>query len=281
MKPGAVAEMPRGPYQGTGIIGEVTEALHAWLAHGWPAGRPAPRIEEDIEFEPKDREEVVYVYLYRVARNTDLLNHKRWRRAKVSGDADEDTAAHLLYERPPLYLDLYYMVATHAKFRSDAERILGHVLMRLYEATHLLYRPRRYLLPNASSAADPAAAGVAVDSLGRPWSADARDGVIMEKVSVDIVDDLPLGDAVHFFNIFDAPYRPYVTYRARVAMEGALISAPPTLVRAGRVDPVPDVPTPRPGSRASRARLTPARRIAPFGPQGTEPKPIPDSPDED
>jgi hypothetical protein len=266
-----VTTMPRGPYQGSGIIGEVTEALHAWLADGWPAGRPAPRIEEDIEFEPKDREEVVYVYLYRIARNADLLNHKRWRRAKVSGDVDEDTSAHALYERPPLYLDLYYMVATHAKFRSNAERILGHVLMRLHEATHLLYRPRRYVLPD----------GAAVDSLGRPWDPSARDGVIMEKVSVDIVDDLPLGDAVHFFNIFEAPYRPYVTYRARVAMEGALISAPPTMVRAGRLESVPDAPSPRPGSRASRARLPTARRPAPFGPQGTEPKPSPDSPDED
>lgn len=271
MKPNTISQMPRGPYQGSGIIGDVTEALHQWLHEGWPVGRPAPRIEEDLEFQPKDREEVVYVYLYRVARNSELLNHKRWRRARVAGDVDEDTSATALYERPPLYLDLYYMIATHAKFRSDAERILGHVLMRLHEATHLIYRPRRYVLPD----------GAQVDSLARPWTAEARDGVIMEKVSVDIVDDLPLGDAVHFFNIFEAPYRPYVTYRARVSMEGALLSARPTMVRAMHAQPFPDVPSPRPGGRASRARLSGTRRPAPFGPQGTEPKPKLESPDED
>lgn len=277
MKPSSLPALPRGPYQGAGVIGDVTEALHACLREGWGTGHPAPRIEEDLEFEPKDREEVIYVYLYRVARNTALLNSKRWRRARVSGDVDESEDAtpqgrQALYERAPLYLDLYYLIATHAKFRSDAERILGQVLMRLHEATHLIHRPRRYTLPDGS----------AVDSHGRPWRQDAKD-CVYEKVSVDIVDDLPLGDAVHFFNIFEAPYRPYVTYRARVAMEGSLITAPPTIVRAMHAAPIPDVPAPRPGGRGARARIPPRTSPAatPFGPQGSAPKPSPESPDED
>ena len=49
----------------------------------------------------------------------------------------------------------------------------------------------------------------------------------MEKVSLGLVDDLTVGDAINFFTIHEAPYRPYLTYKARCAMEGALISGPP------------------------------------------------------
>ena len=265
----------RGPYQGAGIIGDVTESLHAWLREGWQGDRPAPRIVEDLPFEPKDREEVVYVYMYRVAQNTDLLNAKRWRQSHVAmPEAEGEASGNMLFSRPPLYLDLHYLVAAHARFRSDAERLLGWVLLRLNEATHLVYRPRRYVLPD----------GTQVDATGRPWSADAQgEGVVMEKVSLAMVDDLSIGDAVHFFNIHEAPYRPYVTYRARCAMEGALIEAPPTVVRSLPVEPVPTTPAPtRPGGRrgGGRAQLPAARRAAPIGPAGTTPRPMSD-PDPD
>jgi hypothetical protein len=255
----------RGPYQGAGVIGDVTEALHAWLQDGWPPDRTPPRVVEDLAFEPKDREEVVYACMYRVARNTALLNPKRWRRANVADERDD----RMLYSRPPVYLDLFYLVAAHARFRSDAERLLGWVLLRLNEATHLIHRPRRYVLPD----------GRVVDATGRPWSADARgDDVIMEKVSVDLVDDLSVGEAVHLFGLHEAPYRPYVTYRARCALEGALVDAPPTLVRVHPPTQRVPAPSPRPG-RSSRARL--GRRPTPFGPPGTAPAPIPTGPTSD
>lgn len=268
----------RGPYQGHNLIGEITEAIQQHLIEGWDLDRPPPRIEEDLSFEPKDREEVIYVYMYRVSQNPTLLNSKRWRPARVVvGDPESVDAEHFL-QRAPLYLDVHYLVATHSKFRSDAERLAGWVLLRLHEATQLVYRPRRYLLPD----------GRQVDSRGETWSADASgEDVVMEKVSIALVDDLTLGDAVNFFSIHDAPYRPYFTYRARCAMEGSLAVAKPTIIRSN-----PAVEVGRGEERRSSGRVgsgsarrnserTSAKMRTPFGPGGYDHGPIPDVNEED
>ena len=215
----------QGPVQGLNIIGEITESLHRFLLDGWTLPTPPPRIEEDLSFVPKDREEVVYVYMYRAAQNTSLANSKQWRPAKVSVFGDNKTPDNVYYERAPLYLNVFYLIGVHSKFRSEAERLMGWVLMRLYDATHLVYRPRKYLLPT----------GEIVDSTGSPWGIE-NDGedVVMEKVSVALVDDLTIGDAINFYTINEAPYRPFLTYRAQCAMEGPLVSGPPTTVRHHR-----------------------------------------------
>jgi hypothetical protein len=263
----------RGPIQGANIIGEVTEAMHRFLLDGWTFDTPPPRLEEDLSFVPKDREEVLYVYMYKANQNTSLQNTKRWAPAKISlfGERDEDTQ--VLYERPPLYLELYYLVAIHSRFRSEAERLMGWVLMRLYDATHLVYRPRRYILPE----------GGHVDSTGQPWSVEADgDDVIMEKVALSLVDDLTLGDAINFFTINEAPFRPYLTYRAQCSMEGPLISGPATTVRHHRAKPMdrPSAPGQRPGGRLGRAELRPSTPT-PIGPPGHAHRPIEDNTSED
>jgi hypothetical protein len=280
--------VPRGPYQGSGVIGEITESLHAFLREGWPDPSDPPRIVEDLEFEPKDREKILYIYMYRVAHNQALQNSKRWREAKVA--VQDDAGSRHFYERPPLYLDVYYLIAVHAKFRSEAEKLLGWLLLRLNEATHIVYRPRRYVLPDLTE----------VDSTGSPWSIDNRgDDVIMEKVSLDLVDDLSVGDAIHFFNIHDAPYRPFLTYRARCAMEGSLIEAKPTMVGSLPLTNTAAPPEPRPRPQRpkigpgptpgqARARLgspsagrgsTPEDRTPmPFGPPGYARRPLDPTP---
>jgi len=264
----------RGPIQGSNIIGETTEALHRFLLDGWSFDTPPPRIEEDLSFVPKDREEVLYVYMYRVQQNDALKNTKRWSPAKITvfGEKREDI---VLYERPPLYLNLFYMVSIHSRFRSEAERLMGWVLMRLYDATHLVYRPRRYILPN----------GEYVDSTGTPWSVDADgDNVIMEKVAMALVDDLTLGDAINFLTINEAPFRPYLTYRAQCSMEGPLISGPATTVRHHRMQPM-DRPAPsghRPNGRLGRAEMRPRRDDrTQIGPPGFAHRPIEDNTSED
>lgn len=262
----------RGPLQGQNIIGEVTEALHRFLIDGWTSDQPMPRIEEDIAFVPKDREEVVYVYMYRVGQNTSLMNSKRWREAKIAVASDANSAEddEVFYERPPLYLDLHYMISVHAKFRSDAERLLGWVMLRLHEATHLVYRPRRYILPD----------GREVDSTGATWSPEnTGEDVVMEKVALALVDDLTVGDAINFFTIHEAPYRPYITYRARCSMEGSLIAAPaPTVVRALPLEQqrnqVAERPGMRPNGRLGRVDLRPNRRETVFGPPGHDIRPL-------
>ncbi|MEN9787359.1 MAG: Pvc16 N-terminal domain [Pseudomonadota bacterium] len=222
-----------GPMSGRSVIGETTEALHRFLLDGYDLTSQPPRIEEELKFVPKDREEVLYIYMYRLCQNPNLMNRKRLRLAPVFVKDDPSSSENVYYHRPPLLLDLFYLISVHSKFRSDAERLMGWVLLRLNEATHLIYRPRRFVLPD----------GREVDSLGRPYdprnlSSAARgpgdaegnddpvetgsDGLFLEKVSLALVDDLTVGDAINLYTLHEAPYRPFLTYRARVALDGAL-----------------------------------------------------------
>lgn len=270
LPPGAA----RGPMQGVEIIGEVTESLHRHLMDGWEFERAPPRIEEDLSFVPKDREEVLYVYMYRAAANRALMNTKRFRNTNLKAEGDD----RVIYERAPLYLDLYYLVSVHSKFRSDAERLLGYAMLCLHEATHLVYRPRKYTLPG----------GATVNSKGEPWSLDVDmkdDAIVFEKVALSMVDDLTIGDAINFFTIHEAPYRPYLTYCARVAMEGSLLAAESTTIRPGSAT---DMGRPGPSDTRPSGRFAPRARDeqkkpfkTPFGPQGHNPRRFGDDSDND
>jgi hypothetical protein len=257
-----------GPMQGFGVIGEITEALHRFVLDGWSFDTPPPRIEEDLSFVPKDREEVLYVYMYRLAQNTALMNSKQWRPAKITVYGDR-ADGQMYYERPPLYLNLFYLVGFHSKFRSDTERLMGYMLLRLHDATHLVYRPRKYVLPT----------GETVDSLGRPWEPEPQDddNLVMEKVSLSLVDDLTIGDAINFYTIHEAPYRPYLTYRAMCSVEGYLLSGQPTTVRMQRTEPFDSQE--RPASERSNGRLRPSepsstRQRTLIGPPGHNIRPL-------
>jgi hypothetical protein len=227
-----------GPMSGRNVIGETTEAVHKFLLDGYNLTQQPPRIEEDLKFIPKDREEVLYIYMYRLAQNQALQNRKRLRQAPVFTKDDPEEGGAVYFHRPPMPLDLYYLVAVHAKFRSDAERLMGWVLLRLNEATHLIYRPRQFILPDGSR----------VDSLGRPYDPtnfdgireseeDEDDGLFLEKVSLALVDDLTVGDAINLFTLHEAPYRPFLTYRARVALDGPLYkSVGGAQIKMGRIE---------------------------------------------
>lgn len=231
-----------GPASGRNIIGETTESMHKFLVEGYNLPGQPPRLEEDLKFVPKDREEVVYIYMYRLAQNQALVNSKRHRQAPVFTQTDA-AEGEVYYHRPPLLLDLYYLVAVHSKFRSDAERLMGWLLVRLNEATHLIHRPRRFALPD----------GREVDSLGRTYdpanfsepTPEAKgddksvdDGLLVEKVSLALTDDLTVGDAINLFTLHEAPYRPFLTYRARVALDGPLYkSAGGSTIRLGQLEP--------------------------------------------
>ncbi|NOY25512.1 MAG: DUF4255 domain-containing protein [Oligoflexia bacterium] len=208
----------RGPMSGRNIIGEVTEALHRFLLDGYDISEQPPRLEEDLSFVPKDREQVIYVYMYRVSQNPSLQNPKRMRAAPVFVNTDPEDGGEVYYHRPPMLLDLFYLLSVHSKFRSDAERLTGWILLRMNEATHLIYRPRKFLLPD----------GRAVDSLGRIYDETIPlegDGLQIEKVSMSLVEDLTVGDAINFYSLHEAPYRPFLTYRARIALDGPLVRA--------------------------------------------------------
>jgi len=207
----------RGMMSGQNIIGEVTESIHKFLIDTYDLTERVPRFEEDLSFVPKDREEVVYIYMYRASQNPNLRNAKRYRQAPVFVKGKGENPDEVYYHRPPLMMDLFYLIGVHSKFRSDAERLLGWVMLSLNEATHLVYRPRKFHLPD----------GRLVDSIGRAYDLQADpsdDDLYMEKVSLALCDDLTVGDAINFFSIQEAPYRPFLTYRARVAMDGPLVA---------------------------------------------------------
>ena len=190
--------LPVGPMIGHNIIGEVTEALHRFVLDGWEMSERPPRLEEDLSFVPKDREEVVYIYMYRLAHNPNLKNQKRWRQAPVFMGSEPEDGGEVYFHRPPLLIDVFYLLMVHSKFRSDAERLLGWLLLRLNNATHLIYRPRKFLLPD----------GREVDSLGRLYDADTshdEEHLLLEKVSIAMVDDLTVGDATNLFSLHEAP----------------------------------------------------------------------------
>ena len=243
---------PVGPMSGRNLLGEVTEALHKFILDGYDISDQPPRLEEDLKFVPKDREEVIYIYMYRVAQNPDLKNRRRFRQAPVFVGSDPEQGGEIYYHRPPLLLDLYYLIMVHSKFRSDAERLMGWLLLRLNEATHLIYRPRRFILPD----------GREVDSLGRPYDPDCsteEDDLWMEKVSLALVDDLTVGDAINLFGLHEAPYRPFLTYRARVALDGPLVaSSGGTGVRLPRAEQVRP-PDGRPNIESPTGRLKAGR----------------------
>lgn len=253
-------ELPKdlsvGPMSGRNIIGEVTESVHRFLLDGYNVSASPPRLEEDLKFVPKDREEVVYIYMYRLAHNPNLQNSKRYRVAPVFVNEDPEDGGEIYYHRAPLMMDLYYLIMAHSKFRSDAERLIGWVTLRLHESTHLIYRPRKFILPD----------GREVDSLGRAYDTGASptdDNLFMEKVSLAMVDDLTVGDAINLFNLFEAPYRPYLTYRARVALDGPLVaSSGGTQVQMGRLAQH-ELPTPKKNLESPRGRIIAGRPPSP------------------
>lgn len=259
MDPSAVDALARGAMSGRSIVGEVTESVHKFLLDGYDLTDQPPRFEEDLKFTPKDREEVVYIYMYRLAHNQNLLNSRRFRQAPVflKGEGEEEEEpSEVFYHRPPMMMDLFYLVMAHSKFRSDAERLLGWILLRLHEATHLIYRPRKFILPD----------GREVDSLGRAYDPESRSSdanLYMEKVSLALVDDLTVGDAINLFNLFEAPYRPYLTYRARVALDGPLVaSSGGTTINMSRLG-IREPPSARPNQQSAKGRIITGRPATP------------------
>jgi hypothetical protein len=150
------------------------------------------------------------------------------------------------------------LITVHSKFQSEADRLLGWILLRLYDATHLIYRPRKFLLPD----------GRAVDSLGRDYAENGSlddDDLQVEKVSMAFVEDLTVGDTVNMFSLFEAPYRPFLTYRARIALDGPLVHAPSgTMVHRDRLGST-DSRSPSPSRK--NGRIPPGQKPQPKRPK--------------
>jgi hypothetical protein len=79
-----------------------------------------------------------------------------------------------------------------------------------------------------------------------------------------------VGDAINLFTLHEAPYRPFLTYRARVALDGPLYkSAGGSTVRMGRLEPTSPPAEGVTASRNGRIRAgapLPKPRVAPGPP---------------
>jgi hypothetical protein len=240
-----------GLMSGRDIIGEVTEAVKKYIKDGWTDERNLTIEEQLSKTSMGKADQFAFVYMYRLAHNPNLQNRKRFRRAPVFLNDGDDTSNVYLH-RPPIMVDLFYLITAHAQFPSETAKLLGWLLLRLNEATHLIYRPRRFVLPS----------GQEVDSLGREYDENVNldaPNLVVEKVSISLVDDLTVGDAINLFSLHEAPYRPFLTYRARIAIDGPLVHAPNgTRIVMDRAKQTPSVPTTgthtRPNGRPVRGR---------------------------
>lgn len=207
-----------GLMSGRDIIGEVTEAVKKYIKDGWVDEKNLT-IEEQLDKTSMGKtDQFAFVYMYRLAHNPNLQNRKRFRRAPVFLN-DSEESGNVYLHRPPIMVDLFYLITAHAQFPSETAKLLGWLLLRLNEATHLIYRPRKFVLPD----------GREVDSLGRDYDPNVdleEENLVIEKVSLSLVDDLTVGDAINLFSLHEAPYRPFLTYRARIAIDGPLVHAP-------------------------------------------------------
>ena len=119
---------------------------------------------------------------------------------------------------------------------------------------------------------------LALDSNGNPWAEDNQsDGLHMEKVSLGLVEDMTVGDAVNFFTIHEAPYRPYATYLARACIRGPIVQpSGPTVISNDPLETMDRESGPsRPNGRVSGRMQTRPRRKPP-GPQGFGLRPLED-----
>jgi hypothetical protein len=102
----------------------------------------------------------------------------------------------------------------------------------------------------------------------------------MEKVSLAMVDDLTVGDAINFFSIQEAPYRPFLTYRARVAMDGPLVAGGAgttiRIPRIGRRDNPADSSNPTSPSGRVLAGKTGSIDRPTIGPDPKNPRKVPE-----
>ena len=248
---------------GKDIIGEVTEAVKKFIKDGWTDDKNLT-IEEKLDKSSMGKtDQFAFVYMYRLAHNPNLQNRKRLRQAPVFLN-DSEESGNVFLHRPPILVDLFYLVTAHAQFPSETAKLLGWLLLRLNEATHLIYRPRKFILPN----------GKEIDSLGRdydPTASLAEDNLVVEKVSLALVDDLTVGDAINLFSLHEAPYRPFLTYRARIAIDGPLFHAPNgtkiVMDRAKQMANAPNgnVPRTRPNGRPLPTPSSSSQQAGPLG----------------
>ena len=96
-------ELQHAGFSSFNIIGEVTEAIQRRLLDNYDITDRPPRMEEDLKFVPKDREEVIYLYMYRVAQNPALQRQKRFQPGRAFGGRQGRERLRKPWRKPPAH----------------------------------------------------------------------------------------------------------------------------------------------------------------------------------
>ncbi len=193
-------------------------------------------IHKDLDTQPKDDEEAtIYCSLYRID-DVDDIGLPTWPvRPYIRGPQPPDGVRQEIVQLPPRFFYLYFIVFVESPEPDLSNVIMGAVMNGFHQEPVLLYQPKPHEL-----------GGKLYDSLGRPLEYDGMDlktdptaeiqqgantKLVMEKISMALVDDLAFGDACLLLKGFDRKIRPYLTYRVFAKIDHPMKLVP----RVGRI----------------------------------------------
>ena len=193
-------------------------------------------IHKDLDTQPKDDEEAtIYCSMYRVDDIDDIGLPAFAVRPYVKGPQPADPKRQDLSQIPPRFMYLYFIVFVESPEPDLSNTLLGAVMNGFHQEATLIYQPKSFELN-----------GRLYDSMGRPLKSDGLDleldggadpqasankKIVMERISVQLVDDLAFGDACLLLKGFERKIRPYLTYRVFAKIDQPLNIVP----RVGRV----------------------------------------------
>lgn len=166
----------------------------------------------------------VHVALARLAPNRDLNFGPARRPSPLSGEpaALAATRGRGLYQRPPLCLDAWFVVAVRSESARAADLLLGGIACSL----HLDPTVTRQLLSFPAAAEEGSSGTVStphLDSRGRPVvdrpGAPHRDDAFHEKLGVTLVADLAAAEVDSLLSSHGVPLGPTLQVRAGVRMD--------------------------------------------------------------
>ena len=93
------------------VIGEVTEAVHKFIMDGWThynGDESPPRIEEDLKYEPMDRNEKWSTSICIALPATRMVKSKTLEASTCIHEIGSRKDGQVYYHRPLIMMDLFY-----------------------------------------------------------------------------------------------------------------------------------------------------------------------------
>lgn len=166
----------------------------------------------------------VHVALARLAPNRDLNFGPARRPSALSGEPAAQAAARGrgLYQRPPLCLDAWFVVAVRSESARAADLLLGGIACSLHLDPTVARQAVSFPAP-AEHGASGAVSVPSLDSRGRPLadrpSGPPREDASHERLGVTLVADLAAAEIDSLLSSHSVPLGPTLQLRAGVRMD--------------------------------------------------------------